>query len=101
MTTETTNNAFQDIIEDLKKGAQDVIEMNDRLAMERDSLLARCMILKRRLSVEQDLVTDFAVKLALCQEELEKYKAAALMTDPAVARELADGHGLDIAGVPV
>lgn len=30
-----------------------------------------------------------------------RLQLAALMSDPAVIRELADGHGLDIAGVPV
>ena len=78
------------------------------LTAERDEL-------QRRLNVEQQLVNELEaerekeqeltheamVKLALCQQELEQYKAAVLLADPAVAAEL-NAHGVDVVeGVAV
>ena len=110
-------NAYRDIIDHLKKAAQDLIKENDRLSAqlqritaERDAL--RKLVddgfadqtinaLRQRLNVEEDLVNDFAAKLAGCQQELEQYKAAVLLADPAVAAEL-KAHGVDVVeGVPV
>lgn len=56
--------------------------------------------LRAELETERELTNEFATKLALCQEELEQYKAAALLADLDVAEEL-EAHGLDIKGVPV
>lgn len=97
----TTDDAYQDIIDHLKKGAQDIIAMNDRLSAQVQFLTAERDALRQRLNVEEDLVNDFAAKLAGCQQELEQCKAALLMADPAIVEEL-NAHGLDVVeGVPV